>query len=241
MSASSVELLRRAGANASGADGDALPSRLAALRQLIAEKFPVCALKSAGFFVTGLSAFDESEGGLRRGAFSELVGPLSAGALFTDAMLAAIERERCFAALVDVGRTFDPQGANPALLARMLWVCCANPMQAVKATDLLLRDGNLPLVILDLQSVSLRELRRIPASTWHRFQRLVEPTSTALVALTTQPMIESASVRIAVRQRWTLAAMRARRRELLTRIEAQVFARRPMAVLPSTEGQRRTA
>jgi hypothetical protein len=155
-------------------------------------------------------------------------------------ILAAVERERCFAALVDVGRTFDPQGTNPALLRRLLWVCCANPMQAVKAADLLLRDGNLPLIVLDLQSVAPRELRRIPASTWHRFQRLVEQTSTALVALTSQPMIESASVRIAVRQRWTLAAMRERRRELLTRVEAQVFARRQLAVLPCEE-QRRSA
>jgi hypothetical protein len=211
------------------------------LRQLIAEKFPVCELKTAGIFATGVRAFDEKEGGLRRGAFSELVGPLSAGALFIESILAAVQRERCFAALIDVGRTFDPQGTQAESLRRLLWVCCANPMQAVKATDLLLRDGNLPLVILDLQSAAPRDLRRIPASTWHRFQRLVEPTSTALVALTTQPMIESASVRIAVRQRWTLAAMRERRRELLTRVEAQVFPRRQLAVLPSTEVHRRSA
>ena len=230
MPGSNVELLPSLVAETAG---ETLPSRLAALRQLIAEKFPVCELKRAGVFATGVAAFDHSEGGLRRGAFNELVGPLSAGGLFIESMLAAVERERCFAALVDVGQTFDPQGTNPAVLRRMLWVCCANPMQAVKATDLLLRDGNLPLIILDLQSASSRELRRIPASTWHRFQRLVEPTNTALVALTTQPMIESASVRIAVRQRWTLAAMRERRRELLPRIEAQVFARRQAAVLPS--------
>jgi len=239
MPESSVEILPSPGEAANA--GETLPSRLAALRQLIAEKFPVCELKTAGVFATGVEAFDRSEGGLRRGAFSELVGPMSAGGLFIESMLAAVERERCFAALVDVGRTFDPQGANPATLSRLLWVCCANPMQAVKATDLLLRDGNLPLIVLDLQSAAPRELRRIPASTWHRFQRLAEPTSTALVALTSQPMIESASVRIAVRQRWTLAAMRERRRELLTRMEAQVFARRPMGVLPAMEGQRRSA
>jgi hypothetical protein len=238
MPGGNVELLPSRTAEISG---ETLPSRLAALRQLIAEKFPVCELKTAGMFATGVAAFDESEGGLRRGAFSELVGPLSAGGLFIEGILAAVERERCFAALVDVGRTFDPQGTNPATLRRLLWVCCANPMQAVKATDLLLRDGNLPLIVLDLQSAPASELRRIPASTWHRFQRLVEPTSTALVALTSQPMIESASVRIAVRQRWTLAAMRERRRELLTRVEAQVFARRQLAVLPSHEERRRSA
>src|SRR5690349_824498 len=110
--------------------GQTLPSRLAALRQLIAEKFPVCELKTAGIFATGVPAFDEKEGGLRRGAFSELVGPLSAGALFIESILAAVQRERCFAALIDVGRTFDPQGTQAESLRRLLWVCCANPMQA---------------------------------------------------------------------------------------------------------------
>jgi len=43
----------------------------------------------------------------------------------------------------------------------------------VKATDLLLHDGNLPLVLLDLQFLPSRALRKIPPSTWHRFGRLV--------------------------------------------------------------------
>ena len=103
---------------------------------------------------------------------------------------------------------------------------CGDAIQAVKIADLLIRDGNLPLILLDLQLVPLREVRRVLASTWHRFQRLVEPTGIAFVVLTNQPVIEGASVRIALRQRWTLAAMRERRRALLGRLSAQVFPRR---------------
>ena len=200
--------------------------RIAELRTLLAEKFPVCELKPAGVLPTGFAPFDEAEGGLRRGAVTELVGALSGGALFIEAMLAVLMRERCFGALVDAGCGFDPQGAESPALARLLWVRCAGAMQAVKVADLLIRDGNLPLILLDLQPVPLREVRRIPASTWHRFQRLVEPTGTAFVVLTGQPVVEGAKVRIALRQRWTLAAMRERRRALLDRLSAQVFARR---------------
>lgn len=212
-------------------------ANLIALRGLLAEKFPICELKPAGVLATGFAPFDKAEGGLRRGALTELVGPLSGGALFVEAMLAVLMRERCFGALVDAARSFDPQGAESPALARLLWVRCADAMQAVKAADLLLRDGNLPLILLDLQPVPLREVRRIPASTWHRFQRLVEPTGTAFVVLTSQPVVEGAKVRVALRQRWTLAAMRERRCALLARLSAQVFARRHFPSAPERERQ----
>ena len=218
---------------------DERTAKLAALRGLLAGKYPVCELKPSGVLATGLPAFDESEGGLRRGALTELVGPVSGGGLFIEAMLAVLVRERCFGALVDATACFDPQGAESPMLARLLWVRCPDAMKAVKAADLLIRDGNLPLILLDLQSVTLRDVRRIPASTWHRFQRLVEPTGTVFVVLTSQPVVEGARVRVAIRQRWTLAAMRERRRALLSRLQAQVFARRDF---PSVlERQRATA
>ncbi|MEQ1861711.1 MAG: hypothetical protein ABMA13_17470, partial [Chthoniobacteraceae bacterium] len=201
---------------------------VAELRELLARKFPASESKPAGVLPTGLQCIEE----LRRGAVTELTGPSSASALFIEAMLAVLRRERSFGALVDAANTFDPQGTESA---RLLWVRCANAMQAVKAADLLVRDGNLPLVLLDLQASPARELRRIPASTWHRFQRLVEPTGTVFVVLSAQPMVEGAKVRIAVRQRWTLAAMRERRSDLLARLDAQVFARREFSALPPLE------
>ncbi len=197
--------------------------RLHALRALLAEKFPTPERQPAGTLPTGLAVFDAAEGGLRRGSLTEVSGSSGAGGMFLEVALAMLVREKYFAALVDGGCTFDPQGCGAPALRRLLWVQCAEAAQAVKAADLLLRDGNLALVLLDVQMLPLRELRRIPASTWHRFQRVVEQSGTAFVVLPSQPMVEGAPVRIGMRPRWDLAALRQRRRALLAALEAQVF------------------
>ena len=164
------------------------------------------------------------------------------GALFLHAMLGAVCRERCFAALVDAARTFEPSDCPSAALARLLVVLCEDAMQAVKSADLLLRDGNLSLVILDFQSVPPRQLQGIPANTWHRLQRLAEQTTAAVLVLTPSPMIEAAQVRITGASRWTLAAQRRWRHELLGSAAWRVFPRRTAQRNPSAwESERATA
>ena len=66
----------------------------------------------------------------------------------------------------------------------------------MQAADLLLRDGNFPLVFLDLMLNPLRELGKIPASNWYRFQRLVEPAPSAFLVVTPRSMISSAHMQI---------------------------------------------
>lgn len=200
--------------------------RLEQLRELLSEKFPAAPLKPAGILPTGLSSLDEAEGGLRKGAITELVGPLSAGGLFIENMLGVLLRQQCCAALVDAGGSFDPCGCYPMALRRLLWVPCKDAEQAMKVTDLLLRDGNLPLVVLDLQMTGERQLRRIAASTWHRFQRLLEPVNTTLVVLSNKPMVEAAQVRVSAKVSTGLAFMKQRRRVLLEQLLLQVFPRR---------------
>ena len=141
--------------------------------------------------------------------------------------------------MIDGGRSFDPQERDPAALARLLWVMCHSAAQAIKAADLLLRDGNLPLILLDLQPLPLPELRRIPASTWHRFQRLVEQTATAFVVLSPRPIVEGAWVRLAIHHRWNLEATRQRRTFLLEELDVQVFSRPGFSAVP--ESERKTA
>jgi hypothetical protein len=53
----------------------------------------------------------------------------------------------------------------------------------------------------------------------------------ALVILNSQPAIEAARVRIAIRQRWKLESMRRRRQHLLRELSAQVFERRQFPLL----------
>ena len=223
------------------AEGASAAERMQALRAIVAEKFPETEVKPAGVLRTGLAEVDEIEGGLRRGAVTEVVGPVSGGSLLISALLLAIHKQATFAALIDAGSTFDPQSADPATLPRLLWVRCAEAIQAVKAADLLLRDGNLPLIVLDLQNVPIRQARKVPMSTWHRFQRLAEPGGTALVILSTQPLVEGAQVRIALAQRWPLAVMRQRRSKLLQEMRAQVFPRRHFAQMPGSDALKRRA
>ncbi len=124
-------------------------------------------------------------------AVTELCSPPGCGGFFLHQVLASLRERGGLAALVDCGKTFDPGSYDAAAFARLLTVFCETAEQSVKVTDLLLRDGNLPLVLLDLQTMPLRSLGRIPSNTWHRFQRLVERSGTALVVLTPQPIVEA--------------------------------------------------
>jgi hypothetical protein len=203
-----------------------ISKRIAELRLALAEKFPAAEQKPGGFLPTGLAALDAVEGGLRRAALTEFSGTSGAGALFIQSLLHAVGRGQSFAALVDAARTFEPDACPPWALSRLLVVLCADATQAVKAADLLLRDGNIALVMLDFQCIAPSELRRIPANTWHRFQKLAEQTSAAFVVLTREPFIESAQVRIAGTGGWTLSAQRRWRHELMREASWRVFPRR---------------
>jgi hypothetical protein len=90
-------------------------------------------------------------------------------------------------------------------------------------------------LLLDLQRVPAADLRKIPANTWHRFQRLAEQTTAALVVLTREPMVEAAQARITIPARWSLSAQRQRRSTLLKDLPAQVFARRSLKIHPPAE------
>src|SRR5205085_8479517 len=63
--------------------------------------------------------------------------------------------------------------------------------QTLKITDLLLQAGGFGLVILDLADISIQAARRIPLTTWFRFRRAVENTSTAFVVVEQQPSAKS--------------------------------------------------
>ena len=82
--------------------------------------------------------------------------------------------------------------------------------QALKATDLLLQAGGFGLVILDIADVPVSAARRIPLTTWFRFRRTVENTSTALVVVEEQPHAKSCASLVmefsAQKANWTEAA-----------------------------------
>lgn len=204
-------------------------NRVVELRRLLAEKFPVAEQKHGGLLRTGIASVDSVEGGLRLGAMTEISGTPAGTSLLLAAMLSMLAQEKRLGALVDCGSNFDPGSFQAVGLKRILWVRCGLPALAVKAADLLLRDGNLSLLVVDLQGAAAREVQRIPASTWHRFQRVVEQGNMALAVLTPRPMVESTSVRISVEWRWNFEALADRRTELLSSLSARVSSRRRVA------------
>lgn len=174
--------------------------RVAELRALLAAKFPQNARAPVrGRLCTGVPSLDTATQGPCKAAVTEVTGSVAGGTLLLHAIVRATVSSGGLVALLDGGSTgaaFDPTGCLPIHLNGLLWVQCASPLQAVKAADLLLRDGNLPLVLMDLQSHPARAIHRIPSSTWHRFHRLTEQSGSALLVFTTQPVVEGAHIRV---------------------------------------------
>ena len=151
------------------------------LRKILAERFPQGTLSSSTFLSTGIHGLDLSlGGGLRRGSVAQVVVPHPSGgsALILHDIIQTMQDR--FVALIDGKNSFEPLAETPFLL----WLRCQNAIQATKAADLLVRDGNFALTILDLKQNGPQELRKIPATTWYRLQRVVEETRATLLLLT---------------------------------------------------------
>lgn len=175
----------------------AAPEKLAALRHLLAERFPAAPRGARRVLASGIPAVDDVTGGLPLGAITELVCsvPSCGGHLFLQQLLASTRRDRLRVALIDSSDSFDPGSCPVDCLAHLLWVRCASTALALQAADVLARDANLGLVVLDLRRAPEAELRRIPGPQWYRLQRAVEPADLALLVETPRPCVPSAQLR----------------------------------------------
>jgi hypothetical protein len=163
---------------------------------------------------SGVREIDALTGGLPRGCLTEICGPASSGrtSVLLAALAAATQRQEV-CALVDISDAFNPHSAAAAGVnfEKMLWVRCGEikqkadspqrhrdtekkngkiekPVeQALRVTDLLLQSGGFGLVIIDLGDTPLKMARRIPLTSWFRFQRAVEHTATVLFVVSQVP------------------------------------------------------
>src|SRR2546423_8110914 len=144
----------------------AAPQQIIDLRKLLAERFQQPPALTGGQIHVPLLE-RTLEDGLRKGAITEIISPNpSAGsALLIHSLLQIALRDRFFLALIDGRDSFDVQSVDADALQHLLWVRCEKASEAIKAADFLLRDGNFPLVILDLILNPAEELRRIPATS----------------------------------------------------------------------------
>ena len=143
---------------------------------------------------TGIPQIDSfTEGGLPRGAITEIFGAASSGRttfLLSSLAHATTHEEVC--AVVDTNDVFDPTTAAKAdvNLDRLLWIRCNNNLEhAFKTTDMLLQAGGFGIVTLDLGDVPAKSAKRIISSWWYRFRRTLEATSTALLVITEESCV----------------------------------------------------
>jgi hypothetical protein len=180
------------------------------LQKLLAERFPHAPAVAPMRFVTGLSFLDQAiGGGLPKSAITELITPkASAGsAWLIHLLLRSAHRDKYFLALIDSRDSFDPCGSDNSSLRHLLWVRCTKALEAIKAADLLLRDGNFTMVILDLALNPPEELRKIPQTSWYRLQWLVKSAPTVCLVLTGRGMVSSAQLKIVLGNVWTLESL----------------------------------
>lgn len=204
------------------------------LRALLAEKFPA----SAGPPVqarqpTGIELFDRClDGGLPKAALTEVVCPRHGMGSETiiQALIESTQAAGKHLALVDAGDSFDPDGLTNEQLAALLWVRCQGPEQAIKATDLLCRDNNLPLVVLDLMMCSPQQARAIPSTYWYRLQRVAEGNGCVALVFTPVPVVGSAACTVRLTRMFELPALDLLRDQLtaslhMESVRARTFSR----------------
>ena len=203
-------------------------AKIIQLRQLLAERMgSVGTAADDSRYVTGFGPLDEI--GVPRGALTEIVAPPSTGpggSLLLYGLLHAVLGGGGRVILIDGTTSFAPGGLPQAELNRLLWVRCREAWEAVKAADLAVRDGNVPLMVALLTLCPAAQLRRIPATAWHRLQVLAEKSGATLLVFTPQAQIGCARLRVEAGGAFPLARLHAAREELVANLHVKVQRRR---------------
>lgn len=194
------------------------PTTVAALRQLLAVRFPERTRATAGHVVTEIRALDEAlGGGLPAGRFTEIVSeaPGTGGQSIVAQLLAATRRARQRIALIDGADGFDAAEVPPDHLQHLVWVRGRGVADAFAAADILLRDGNYAVVILDTRGLAERALLKTPTTTWHRMRHATEAGSIAALVLSTTALVPTVPWRLVLREPIPLASRRQPRSALM--------------------------
>ena len=117
-------------------------------------------------------------------------------------------------ALIDGRNSFDPGSYDADSCSRLLWIRCHDSKESLRCCDLLLRDENLPLLVLDLLLTPLKELHLIPRSSWYRLRNLARRANTSVLIFTPHHLIPCAALQICLDSSFTLSALKKDRHEL---------------------------
>lgn len=179
------------------------PANVQDLRLLLRTKFP----QAHAVRLDALEENDTPAAHLRfsnpatfpAGALSEIVpeGSSPVLGLLISEILGSPEKTAGFPEIILIDADhFDPASHPPEACSRLLWVRCHTALTLLKAADLLVRDGNIPFILLDLSGFASREIRALPASSWWRLKQLAGNTAARVLILSPFPLIPCADLRL---------------------------------------------
>lgn len=195
-----------------------MSDRLAQLRSLLASRFP-------GSVDPNLAEPPSRQAltSLLPGKLVEIV-PTTAGSAGEGLLLRRFcEQSTGPVALVDGANAFDPSGVTQATRQRLLWARCRHAAEAVRTADLLLRDGNLTTVLMDLRLLPARELLRLPSSVWHRLRMLAERTQVSVGIFSPCRVVPCAASRWVLETPLGLEALEQPAESLAARLQPRLF------------------
>lgn len=206
----------------------ATTAKIIELRNLLRTRFPSAHQDrppDIETFPTGLPCLDDA--GLPKGALTELVSPQKSGgsALILHRLIENLAAKGQYLALLDGRDSFDPQSLSQAACDRLLWIRCRSAKETLRSADILLRDGNLPFVVIDLQFNSEHEVRRLPGQTWYRLQTLVAKTNATCLIMTQVRSVSSVRLRLTMNSLLHVSALERQEKHLLQTIHLDVTRR----------------
>lgn len=192
------------------------PNTLAALRTLVsASKLPNW--QRGGGVATGVDPIDDAlGGGLPAGRLTELVcRPGTGGQSVVAAILSNTRELRQRVALVDASDGFSPEEYEPDHLRHLVWARARGLRDALVVADILVRDGNYSVLILDLRDVATSDFNRTQKSVWHRLHRVAERQPAAVLIQTSQDSIPAVRWRLSLPNAWGLKQLKRPRVSLI--------------------------
>lgn len=192
------------------------PSDIVELRRQLAESFPSAhrqRIETETFPLPGLQPVPQ-------GSLTELiVSETTAGCALILAHLLEETESPIPLAFIDPEDSFDPASFDSK--RPLLWLRSQNATKSLQAADILLRDGNLPLILIDFTLTPISELRKIPPSSWYRLRNLSETSGSSLLALTSAPLIAAAASRQTLISTLTLEHLHQFRAQLFPLLQSQ--------------------
>lgn len=199
--------------------------RVVALRRLLDERFPPARRHDSRRIPTGVPAVDDAlGGGLQTGSLTEFVSehPSAGCQLSLAALLASTRANRQRVALVDAAQSFDIEGFDDAAIAHIVWVRCESLDACWRAADLVARDPNYAVTVIDVRGFPERMLLRVRDSIWTRLQRACEQADTALLVQTTTALVPNAARRLAFSLPLPVDALTTGRAELIAMLPVEL-------------------